>query len=122
MAVSVVNADEGVLTLSPDPPVVGRTVRATLADLDGGATNFRWQWTASSEARYSLVADSYTPEASDVGQTLTVTVTYDDRCAFDNTLSVTSQPVESPPADTPDLVVGASFGDRQPPGDGRSSL
>ncbi len=107
VAVSVVNADEGVLTLSPDPPVVGRTLRATLVDLDGGATNFRWQWTASSGARYSLVADSYTPEASDAGQTLTVTVTYDDRCAFDNTLSVTSQPVESPPADTPDLVVGA---------------
>ncbi len=107
VAVSVVNADDGVLTLSPDPPVVGRTVRATLVDLDGGATNFRWQWTASSGARYSLVAASYTPEASDAGQTLTVTVTYDDRCAFDNTVSVTSQPVESPPADTPDLVVGA---------------
>ncbi len=118
VAVSVVNADDGVLTLSPDPPVVGRTLRATLADLDGGATNFRWRWTkspASSEARYSLVADSYTPEASDVGQTLTVTVTYDDRCAFDNTLSVTSQPVESPPADTPDLVVGApSVSDSRP--------
>ena len=110
VAVSVVNADDGVLTLSPDPPVVGRTLRATLVDLDGGATNFRWQWTkspASPGPRYSLVAASYTPEASDAGQTLTVTVTYDDRCAFDNTLSVTSQPVESPPADTPDLVVGA---------------
>ena len=110
VAVSVVNADDGVLTLSPDPPVAGRTVLATLADLDGGATNFRWRWTkspASSEARYSLVADSYTPVTSDVGKTLTVTVTYDDRCSSGNTVSVTSQPVESPPADTPDLVVGA---------------
>ena len=123
VAVSVVNADEGVLTLSPDPPVVGRTVRATLVDLDGGATNFRWQWTASSEARYSLVADSYTPVTSDVGQTLTVTVTYDDRCAFDNTLSVTSQPVESPPADTPDLVVGApSVTDNTPAAGGSFTL
>ncbi len=118
VAVSVVNADDGVLTLSPDPPVVGRTLRATLVDLDGGATNFRWQWTASSGARYSLVADSYIPEESDVGQTLTVTVTYDDRCSSGNTLSVTSQAVESPPADTPDLMV-ESLGHRQPPGDGR---
>ena len=110
VAVSVVNADDGSLTLSPDPPVAGKAVRATLVDLDGGATNILWRWTkspASSGARYSLVGDSYTPEASDVGKTLTVTVTYDDRCAFDNTLSVTSQAVESPPADTPDLVVGS---------------
>ena len=110
VAVSVVNADDGVLTLSPDPPVAGRTVLATLADLDGGATNFRWRWTkspASSEARYSLVADSYTPVTSDVGKTLTVTVTYDDRCSSGNTVSVTSQAVESPPANTPDLVVGS---------------
>ena len=126
VAVSVVNADDGVLTLSPDPPVVGRTLRATLADLDGGATNFRWEWTkspASSGPRYSLVADSYTPEASDAGQTLTVTVTYDDRCSSGNTLSVTSQPVESPPADTPDLVVeSATVTDNTPAAGGSFTL
>ena len=126
VAVSVVNADDGVLTLSPDPPVVGRTLRATLADLDGGVTGLNWEWTkspASSGPRYSLVADSYTPEASDAGKTLTVTVTYDDRCSSGNTLSVTSQPVESPPADTPDLVVeSATVTDNTPAAGGSFTL
>ncbi len=50
-------------------------------------------------------------------------MTYDDRCSSGNTLSVTSQPVESPPADTPDLVVeSATVTDNTPAAGGSFTL
>ena len=34
----------GMVTLSPDAPIVGQAVTATLTDADGGLTNQTWVW------------------------------------------------------------------------------
>ena len=83
VAVTVTNMDEvGVLTLSSATPVVDVALTATLEDPDG-ETNVAWQWAVEqSDGTYMEIAgamsDTYTPVASDDGNHLQVTVTYDD--------------------------------------------
>ena len=78
----------GIVTVSPQTPVVGKAVKATLSDADGMETNQFWRWERSlygteSELVWTVIAgaqtSSYTPVASDdAGMLLRVVVTYDD--------------------------------------------
>ena len=78
----------GIVTVSPQTPVVGKAVKATLSDPDRMETNQRWRWERSpygteSELVRTVIAgaqtSSYTPVASDdSGKLLRVTVSYDD--------------------------------------------
>ena len=78
----------GTVTISPQTPVVGKAVKATLSDPDGMETNQVWRWERSpygteSELVWTAIAgaqtSSYTPVASeDSGKVLRVVVTYDD--------------------------------------------
>ena len=78
----------GIVTVSPQTPVVGKAVKATLSDPDGMEANQRWRWGrspygAESELVWTVIAgaqtSSYTPVASDdSGKLLRVTVSYDD--------------------------------------------
>ena len=78
----------GIVTVSPQMPVVGKAVKATLSDPDGMETNQVWRWGRSpygtkSELVWTAIAgaqtSSYTPVASeDSGKVLRVVVTYDD--------------------------------------------
>ena len=78
----------GIVTVSPQTPVVRKAVKATLSDPDGMEANQVWRWERSpygteSELMWTAIAgaqtDSYTPVASeDSGKVLRVVVTYDD--------------------------------------------
>ncbi len=78
----------GSVTVSPDPPVVGKPVRATLVDADGSITNQVWKWErsphgAEEDREWAVIAgaatNSYRPTADeDAGKLLRVTVSYDD--------------------------------------------
>ena len=78
----------GIVAVSPQTPVVGKAVKATLSDPDGMEANQVWRWGrspygAESELVWMAIAgaqtSSYTPEASDdSGKLLRVTVSYDD--------------------------------------------
>ena len=78
----------GIVTVSPQTPVVGKAVKATLSDPDGMEANQRWRWGrspygAESELVWTVIAgaqtSSYTPVASDdSGKLLRVRVSYDD--------------------------------------------
>ena len=78
----------GIVTVSPQTPVVGKAVKATLSDPDGMEANQRWRWERSpygteSELVWMAIAGaqsiSYKPVASeDSGNVLRVVVTYDD--------------------------------------------
>ncbi len=78
----------GIVTVSPQTPVVGKAVKATLSDPDGMEANQRWRWERSpygteSELVWTVIAgaqtSSYTPVASeDSGKVLRVRVSYDD--------------------------------------------
>ena len=74
--------------MSPQTPVVGKAVKATLSDPDGMETNQRWRWERSpygtdSELVWTVIAgaqtNSYIPVvAEDSGKLLRVMVIYDD--------------------------------------------
>ena len=78
----------GTVTISPQTPVVGKAVKATLSDPDGTKTNQVWRWERSpygteSELVWTAITgaqtSSYTPVASeDSGKVLRVRVSYDD--------------------------------------------
>ena len=88
-AASVVTAavdQKGAVTLSPQQPVVGEAVTATLTDADGDITSQAWQWERSpgtGEPEWSAISGaespSYMPIApDDAGKLLRVTVAYSD--------------------------------------------
>ena len=96
---------EGVVTVSPSPPVAGRAVTATLTDADGSVSNQVWKWERSPRTGtpvWMLIADaiasSYTPTAPmDGGKLLKVTVSYDDAIGTGRVaVSATTQPVDQP--------------------------
>ena len=96
---------EGVLTVSPSPPVAGKSVTATLSDADGMVSNQLWMWERSlrtGTAMWTEIADatatSYTPMASaDGGKLLRATVSYDDAIGTGRVaVSATTQPVDQP--------------------------
>ena len=81
VVVEVVDVDEGdtVLTLS-HRPAVGVVLTASFSDPDGGRANEKWTWATSSPNIIPNATRSiYTPKAADANETLTVTVTYDDK-------------------------------------------
>ena len=96
---------EGVVTVSPSPPVAGKSVTATLSDADGMVSNQLWKWERSlrtGTAVWTEIADatasSYTPMASaDGGKLLRATVSYDDAIGTGRVaVSATTQPVDQP--------------------------
>ena len=96
--VTVENADEaGMVTLSRTQPRVGVSVTANLTDPDGSVSGRTWQWyrgagialdtlpTPACEADDTddcfidgAIMDTYTPDAGDLGETLTAVVMYTD--------------------------------------------
>ena len=76
VTVMVDNVEErGTVTLSPESPVVGSPVTATLTDSDGGITGLSWTWeTSSDEATWSAATGRVTSE----GTTSTYTSVDDD--------------------------------------------
>ena len=86
VAISVSNVDEpGTIRFSHIQPEVGVRLLSALDDPDGGITGLKWQWSiqnATSTPAGDIVgatSDTYTPTAGDIGGTLTVTATYEDR-------------------------------------------
>ena len=87
----------GKVTISPQTPVVGKAVKATLSDPDGMEANQVWRWARSpygteSELVWTAIAgaqtSSYTPMAAeDSGKLLRVMVTYDDGTGTGRTAS-----------------------------------
>ena len=85
-AATVAVDQKGAVTLSPQQPVVGEAVTATLTDADGDITSQAWQWERSpgtGEPEWSAISgaqsSSYTPIApDDAGKVLRVVVTYTD--------------------------------------------
>ena len=77
---------EGMLMVSPSPPVAGEVVTATLTDGDGMLTGLVWTWersprggTPAWETIMGAASSTYTPTASDDGgKLLRVTAGYDD--------------------------------------------
>ena len=76
VTVMVDNVEErGTVTLSPESPVVGSPVTATLTDSDGGITGLSWTWETSSDmATWSAATGTVTNE----GTTSTYTSVDDD--------------------------------------------
>ncbi len=93
----------GVLGISPDPPVKGQTVTATLIDEDNHRQH-TWRWDrvgASSSDENSArtttpslsATDTYTPTSGDVGSHLKVTVNYNDEYGNHTVRKTTNSPV-----------------------------
>ena len=86
VTVMVTNVDEdGKVTLSLMPPVVGAELTAMLTDLDGDVSGEAWQWSKSMtmDGEFTNIEDdadmaSYTPVEADDGHYLRVTVIYTD--------------------------------------------
>ena len=70
----------GTVTVMPEPPVVGKPVRAMLVDSDGSITNEVWEWQRSpgtGEPEWGTISgarsSSYTPmETDDSGRLIPV--------------------------------------------------
>ena len=68
ISMTVVEDDDGVLTLSPSQPIDGDTISASLSDPDGRVTNVSWQWEISADGLTSwrnisgATSETYTPE------------------------------------------------------------
>ena len=90
--------DDGVITLSADPPSAGTVVTATLKDDDGVKTTpaVTWKWESSTDQSNWAVIDgettnSFTPDTEDIGDYLRVTATYQDQLSSsDKTAEVVS--------------------------------
>ena len=84
ITIYVNNVDEaGTVTLSSLQPLVAIPLTATLDDPDGISGSVTWSWArspngASSWTLISGASDSYTPAASDVGDYLRATASYND--------------------------------------------
>ena len=77
--VTVTNVLEtGTITFSSLRPKTGIALTASLTDPDGGVTDLEWQWLNGGIPIEDETADSYTPVADDIGDTLSVTATYRD--------------------------------------------
>ena len=91
---------KGAVTLSPQQPVVGEAVTATLTDADGDITRHAWQWERSlgiGILEWTVISgaqsESYTPTApEDAEKLLRVVVTYTDGTGSGR--SATSAPTE----------------------------
>ena len=99
VTVMVTNEEEtGSVSLSPESPVVGSPVTATLTDSDGGITRLTWIWETSSDmATWSAATGTVTSEGTtstytsvddDVDDYLRATASYTD--GYDSGNSVSS--------------------------------
>ena len=73
--------DAGTITFDPLQPREGEAVTATLEDGDGSITNTAWTWEVGDgtvSTGSGAETDSYTPQSTDVGEQLVVTVSYED--------------------------------------------
>ena len=125
LVVTIVNRDDpGRVTITPSEPRVGRTVAAQLVNEDGTTKNTdkTWTWSAPTcnqtrGARHVpsviLSRNECTPEPSDAGQRLSVTVTYDDAHGPGKTATGTSQLPVRGVAPGPPKELAAAPGDRQ---------
>ena len=99
VTVKITNSDEaGKIRLSPQNPVTGGAVTATLTDSDGQVINVGWRWYRLTTAQIAdvtaaLVADNliagatsdnYTPTSDDIGRHLVAVADYMDRTEDDN--------------------------------------
>ncbi len=85
VAVTVTNVDEdGSVSLSNPQPQVGRNLKASLRDDDGGVSGQEWKWERSEDGATGwetiprAATDSRTPTLDDLGMYLRATVTYQD--------------------------------------------
>ena len=113
--ITVTDADEGtagVITLDPAEPTALEAITASLTDSDGSITNLVWLWqvnsTATDMAAAAAAAESdwvaatgdgantaeYTPAATDLGNFLRVTATYDDAAGTGNAARLVTAAVE----------------------------
>ena len=96
--VTVDNIEEdGVVTLSRAVLRDGLQVKAMLRDPDGSVSRLTWEWkkvTGGDEVVLSK-SDTYTPEADDVDEMLTVTARYTDRLGSGKSMEFVSPVVES---------------------------
>ena len=91
----------GVIAITPEDPVIGTHLMASLTDEDGGVTNIRWQWARSNdgETNWTNISDArtntYTLTYANRGQYLQATAFYDDNHGPRKTASGI---IEGPPA------------------------
>ena len=81
--VTVANEEEaGTVSLSRTQIRVGVPVTASLSDPDGSISGLTWQWYDAAVNEQNAIedanADTYTPVADDVGDTLTAVASYTD--------------------------------------------
>ena len=97
--------DDGVITLTADPPLSGTTLTATLTDDDGVKSSpaVTWKWESSTDQiNWTVIdgetTDSFTPGSDDIGDYLRVTATYDDELGLGKTAAAVSGAVLTAPA------------------------
>ena len=85
VTIELVNVDEpGEVALSSGEPIVGKSLTATLTDIDGGTTGTSWHWGKSQggatswEAINGSSSETYMPASSDAGMYLRAMVDYSD--------------------------------------------
>ena len=82
VTISVTNLDEaGTITFSPEQPVAGTTLTATLTDQDGVQSVDTWRWEISDDQSSwteitGAITSSIVPGSSDIGKYLRVTIEY----------------------------------------------
>ncbi len=125
LVVTIDNRDDpGRVTITPSEPRVGRSVAAQLVDEDGTTANTIRTWIWSSPACNQtrgprhvpspiLSRDECTPEPSDAGQRLSVTVTYEDAHGPGKTATGQSELPVRGVAPGPPKELSAAPGDRQ---------
>ena len=107
VTITVTDADDdGVITLSADPPSAGTTLTATLTDDDGVKSSpaVTWKWESSTDGANNWTVidgettNTYTPDTEDIGDYLRVTATYQDQLsASDKTAEAVSGAVLTAP-------------------------
>ena len=84
---------DGRVTLSSSRPEVGLDLTASVSDPDGGVTGLTWQWARSPNGTtgwgdiFGATSATYRPGASDLGDYLRATATYDDAQASSQSAS-----------------------------------
>ena len=109
VTVNVNNVEEpGSLTLSNAQPLIGTSFTATLSDPDEDTSDLTWTWEAGTSTVRTATsssgnADSYTPDTTDEGKIIKVTVSYTDGQGPDKSAIVTSdnQVKQPPPQNDP---------------------
>ena len=107
VTISLINRDEpGVMTLRPTRPRVGRQVRASLNDADGGISNETWVWERSRDGQTwspidGATGNTYTPGAAERGFRLRVGVNYDDGHGPGKRAQAETEAVSDPPPPPP---------------------